>query len=290
MRRLFGWLALALTVGGGFSADARVHAPYRGHRIVPATAAPLDNFATPFAAFSFRKLRAAYAGPAMRLRRISDSAEQDIGFAGGDYDTVAAQAFCAATTCKLVFWYDQSGTGVGTNKDLWSSTDANQHVLQFACLGDKPCFAAPSSNTGHGSQAFTPATGVMSASVVARRVSGTGTCGFFKQNGASNQLLSAGVANNWRLTGGGTGMNAAAADNVWHAGIAVLNGAGSLWRIDTVETTGAATGTVISGSMQANGSISAVCHQSEIVYWDNYVLTPAERAALTANQRSFWGF
>jgi hypothetical protein len=46
------------------------------------------------AAYSLRKLRTAYTGPAIRVRRDSDNAEQDIGFtASGDLDTTALLAF-----------------------------------------------------------------------------------------------------------------------------------------------------------------------------------------------------
>ena len=62
-----------------------MHAPYRAHRIVPAATAvdpPLDTLTTPSNAYSFRKLRSAYAGNAIRIRRASDNAEIDIGFSG----------------------------------------------------------------------------------------------------------------------------------------------------------------------------------------------------------------
>jgi len=49
------------------------------------------------AAYSLRKLRAAYAGSAIRVRRSSDNTEADIGFtAAGDLDLDALTAFCGA--------------------------------------------------------------------------------------------------------------------------------------------------------------------------------------------------
>jgi hypothetical protein len=58
-----------------------------------AAAAPLilDQIGAPSAAaYSLRKLRAAYAGNAIRVRRSSDNAELDIGFtaSGGDRKSV----------------------------------------------------------------------------------------------------------------------------------------------------------------------------------------------------------
>lgn len=62
-------------------------------------------------AFSLRKLRAAYAGSAVRLRRSSDNAEQDIGFSSNDFDAASAVSFVGAGNNGFVAkWYDQ-----GTN-------------------------------------------------------------------------------------------------------------------------------------------------------------------------------
>ena len=54
----------------------------------------LDLFPNAAAAYSLRKLRAAYSGSAVRVRRSSDNTEQDIGFdANGDLDSTALLAF-----------------------------------------------------------------------------------------------------------------------------------------------------------------------------------------------------
>jgi hypothetical protein len=65
------------------------------------------------AAYSLRKLRTAYTGPAIRVRRSSDNAEADIGFtASGDLDTVTLLAFVGIGNNGFVTtWYDQSGNG-----------------------------------------------------------------------------------------------------------------------------------------------------------------------------------
>ncbi len=62
------------------------------------------------AAYSVRKLRTAYTGPAMRVRRFSDNTEQDIGFdSNGDLDTAAITSFVGANDASIVAWYEQSG-------------------------------------------------------------------------------------------------------------------------------------------------------------------------------------
>ena len=72
----------------------------------------LDDYPGATMAYSVRKLRSAYGGSALRVRRSSDNAEQDIGFIGGDLDTSALTTFCSGTNGFVTTWYDQSISGV----------------------------------------------------------------------------------------------------------------------------------------------------------------------------------
>ena len=69
----------------------------------------LDLYPNAAAAYSLRKLRNAYSGSAIRVRRSSDNAEQDIGFVGSNLDTTALTTFCGAGNGFVTAWYDQSG-------------------------------------------------------------------------------------------------------------------------------------------------------------------------------------
>ena len=86
-------------------------------------ARPLDTVTGAAAAYSLRKLRTAYAGSAIRVRRSSDNAEADIGFTtAGDLDTVALLAHCGAGNGFVTTWYDQT-----TNtRNAIQATAANQ--------------------------------------------------------------------------------------------------------------------------------------------------------------------
>lgn len=53
----------------------------------------LDSYPNAAAAYSLRKLRTAYSGSAIRVRRSSDNAEQDISFVGNDLDTTSMLDF-----------------------------------------------------------------------------------------------------------------------------------------------------------------------------------------------------
>jgi|LakMenE01Jun11ns_1017448.scaffolds.fasta_scaffold9900235_2 hypothetical protein len=74
-----------------------------------ATPLLLDVYPSAAAAYSVRKLRTAYTGSAIRVRRSSDNAEQDIGFVGGELDTTALTTFVGANNGFVTTWYDQSG-------------------------------------------------------------------------------------------------------------------------------------------------------------------------------------
>jgi len=83
------------------------------------TSAPsllLDLYPSAAAAYSVRKLRAAYTGSAIRVRRSSDNAEQNIGFVNGNLDTTALTSFCSGTNGFVTTWYDQSGNGVNVTQ------------------------------------------------------------------------------------------------------------------------------------------------------------------------------
>lgn len=69
----------------------------------------LDLITTqPAAAYGFRKLRNAYSGPCIRIRRSSDNTEQDIGFIGSALDTAAISSFVGVSTPFIVTRYDQT--------------------------------------------------------------------------------------------------------------------------------------------------------------------------------------
>lgn len=256
----------------------------------------LDTFATPAEAFSFRRLKSSYAGPAVRLRRASDNATQDINFlsytsfTGAPIDTAAANAFCAATTCQIVLWYDQSGNG----RDAYQGDPPSQPTYVPNCIGTLPCARSVS-----GSEMIAPPTGGLSSAgngtidVVARRSSGTDFClavqAYGYGTGTPSRLFLNNDATYWVVDGGSGNAVAATTNGSWHAGIGTL-GPGSVLRIDGVETAGTAVGAASTGYLRMMATFTtANCDHAEIIHWDGYMATAAERAALTTNQRSFWG-
>jgi 3D (Asp-Asp-Asp) domain-containing protein len=82
----------------------------------------LDLYPSAAAAYSVRKLRNAYSGSAIRVRRSSDNTEQDIGFSSDNLDATALTTFCSGTDGFVTTWYDQSGN----SRNATNTTAADQ--------------------------------------------------------------------------------------------------------------------------------------------------------------------
>lgn len=137
----------------------------------PAPAVPplLDTYPGAYAAFSTRKLRAAYAGLCLRLRRSSDNAESDFGFSGGWLDASAVAAWLGAATGCVTTWYDQSGNA----RHAVQGIAANQPVLDLSGL--RPYLSASGTqNLARASAAFPSSGQTCTLCAVASIASGAG--------------------------------------------------------------------------------------------------------------------
>jgi hypothetical protein len=95
---------------------------------------PLDNVPNASVALSLRKLRSAYSGPALRLRRGSDNVEQDFSFVGNELDVSAITIWLNGASGYCTKLYDQSGN-VG---DVSQTTPAAQPLLVLSGFSNKP--------------------------------------------------------------------------------------------------------------------------------------------------------
>lgn len=89
----------------------------------------LDGLANPpVRAYALRRVRTAYTGPLIRVRRSSDNAQLDIGYDGSnELDVTALLAHCGAGNGFVVTWYDQMGNG-----DLGQGTTGAQPQIVTA--------------------------------------------------------------------------------------------------------------------------------------------------------------
>lgn len=212
----------------------------------------LDSLSNVAVAYSTRKLRTAYAGSALRVRRSSDSAEQDIGFDGsGNLDTTALASFVGANNGLVTTWYDQSGNGVNATQTT---------------PGDQPPLVASGTNytvnskvslrwTGGAQRLVFTSTQSIPVSVymVARFNSYVAGAHFLDGSAVSpRMLLGYGGSTNYQLYNGGSALTGGTTDTTTaHALVAVFNDSSSSLSID-----GGAN--VISGSAGTNGRGSTI--------------------------------
>ena len=106
----------------------------------------LDTYTGAAAAYSLRQLSSTYTGSAIRVRRASDNAEQDIGFSNNELDTTSLASFCSGTNGFVTTWYDQSGNGYNATQ----TTAANQPQIvssgSVLIQGSKPTLRFDGSN------------------------------------------------------------------------------------------------------------------------------------------------
>ena len=107
-------------------------------RVLVSSAPVLDTLPATYGAYSLRKLRTAYDGNAIQVRRSSDSAVQNIGFnADGTLNTSALASFIGSNDGTVVVWYDQSGSA----RDLSPYTGLGPFIISAGSLqlkGSRP--------------------------------------------------------------------------------------------------------------------------------------------------------
>jgi hypothetical protein len=82
----------------------------------------LDLYPNASAAYSLRKLRNAYTGNCIEVRRSSDNTTQNIGFVNNVLDTASLLSFVGAGNAFVRTWYDQSASG----RNATQTQNANQ--------------------------------------------------------------------------------------------------------------------------------------------------------------------
>jgi hypothetical protein len=88
----------------------------------PAYTGLLNDYSGAAAAYSLRLLDNTYSGNAIKVRRASDNAEQDIAFSNNELDTASLETFASGTDAFVTTWYDQSGNA----NNATQTTAANQ--------------------------------------------------------------------------------------------------------------------------------------------------------------------
>lgn len=254
----------------------------------------LDSLSVPAAvAYSTRKLRAAYAGPAIKVRRSSDSALQDIGFVGNNLDTVALATFVGANSGFIDTWYDQSGNGINAIQGV----AGNQPRIVNAGLLDtinntKPAIRfgiSATSNLRFTAGVSQPNTIALVAKDNSHVTNGHYTDG---QAGSPRQLIGE-LSGAYAMYAGAAAPTGGTPDLLAHSIMAFFTGAVDVLTVDGTTTINAAAGTDGVGAQEIGAGNGGTTDTAMDGWLPEYlvfpvVLTASDQARIKASQTSFF--
>lgn len=102
----------------------------------------LDLYPDAAAAYSLRKLRTDYTGPAIEVRKIvgDETFVQNIGFVNGELDTASLLSFAEGEDVFVAKRYDQSGNGYDLQQTAESSQPKIVNAGELYTFNGKPYF------------------------------------------------------------------------------------------------------------------------------------------------------
>jgi hypothetical protein len=99
------------------------------------------------AAYSLRRLSSTYTGNLIRVRRLIDNAEQNIGYNSSNVlDTAALLSFVGASSGFITTWFDQSGNGQNATQTVAISQPRIVNLGTLDTLNSKPVIRNPNNN------------------------------------------------------------------------------------------------------------------------------------------------
>jgi hypothetical protein len=262
----------------------------------------LDSLPASAAAYSVRRLRSGYTGALIRVRRSSDSTEQDIGYTlGGNLNTMTLTTFCGANSCFVTTWYDQSGNV----RNATQGTPANQPRIVNAGVID--------TIGGRGSLQFLGAQFMTANSVTQNLLGNTPTfsavvspnsiaayIGIIVWRGGSTNGLDMNNASRWTYI-----WNDAAATFNWNGGPVITTGSlqtvnvtisptfatynkdGTSFTNTTTHAATSGTANAVIGNDNCCGGRFLNGYLPELILFQ--ALSPVNNATLEANQKTYYG-
>lgn len=263
----------------------------------------LDTYTGAKVAVSLRKLRNAYTGSAVRVRRSSDNAEQDIGFNGAnEIDTAVLKTFIGANTGYVVKWYDQSGNANDASQSTTTKQGAivisgtvqrtNGKVSVYMDGGDAYNTTTVSLNTYlYTSAVFKASNNFMIAEHGTDAYdNGNGNGFFFYTTGLSSWLFSRGIAYYYCY-----GSNSWAGTNQVLTTLSNNSSGAAYYKNGVAQSNGSVTGSPLSNTSytdniylwsRANTSLIISGYAQETIIWDKDMAS--DRAAVELNTNTFY--
>jgi hypothetical protein len=250
--------------------------------------------------YGLRGYNAAYAtgsNKAINIRRASDSTTSDILIlSSGALDVATATTFCAATTCFITKFYDQSGAlnCSGAACDAAQATTTKQPQLIFNCINTSlPCARFVGASVQNlTTPSFTAIAQPVTIGFAAKRTTVSGALetvvGLFTDGLQVGFDFS---ANNVFIYAGSAQPTAAATDNAFHNVFAVANSAASVLNVDGASTT-VSPGVLSPGGATVIGDTNSGGHPLtadvlEIVAYPS-ALSGGAMTNLCHNQFTYW--
>lgn len=152
-----------------------------------------------FGAYSLRKLRSAYSGNCVRIRRAGDNVEAQIGFSNNWIDKAALDAHCTTNDGFVAAFFDQSGNGNniaqpsaplqfkiwnGSTRDWVATIDGRPIIAPLVTNGVYALTVIPTETTAMSICCISGCFGAVAPTSVLRTVYGGGgsVSGFFFPN------------------------------------------------------------------------------------------------------------
>lgn len=227
---------------------------------------------------------------AFDLVRVSDGATMTATYLdSGDLDVATISAWTSGANPRISKGYD--GTG---NSNHGTRASPNQPLLVLSGgPNGQPYISSDANSVGLQLPNITYPTGVVTFSIVAQRTTvGTASATYLGTQSGGNRIQSGNAtANQWRLRSSTGSFTATASDNAWHSGCGIINGASSLIRVDSTETTGSRTGDtglLIQWFGLADTGGDRIQMGEGLIYIDT-ALNATQRANLQANQKTYYG-
>lgn len=239
------------------------------------------------------RVRNTTSGELCDILVASDGTKGNTANCSGATGSVTMSSFCGTgvNACRIQTVYDQvSGNACASATcDMVQNTSGNQPAFEqttytYVTLSDNNTQLVSANN-------FTPSAAKLSLVGIGYRLISNNETRVMAGVGSNNRLVAKQSANNlWRLIGGSSGgIDATANENAWHSAVGVLDGASSVIRVDTSETTGTATASTSASAPQVGGNIGTSERWREGGFINNYAMSSQERIDVESNMRTRWG-
>lgn len=259
---------------------------------------PLDLISTvSTGAYSTRKLRAAYTGMCMNVRRASDNTTQDISFVNNVLDTISLLTFAGSSNCYITAYYDQSGSGL----DMTQSTTALQPQIVSAgtilTLNSIPSPAFIGNNTTRFTSLLTA---IQEVAFALQQTTPTVLAGVFGSSGLDSGLRLDTVATQYRQNNEASGT----ANFPNNTGAVIrINGTETIFPTSAVITPTSTsphilscrrptvyvpTGNLLLGGYSSTNTRDWIGPIGEAIFFA-FILSTGDRTTLDTNMRSYWG-